>query len=190
MLLNYRVFIAGSQPQVVSALREMVQRLGCQMISETSDHQLDYSKALQADLVIMEGIPEFREAASRIREGHLVPVLFYSVDSISSGQSGESWGLKFTGKPEDDARWCSAMLIAIEKFQKRQDFFGTRAHMNSTATTRFLVAKAQEYLSREKGISEIRAIYIMQVLSQNRGITLRQMAERIVDIYRLKEETA
>lgn len=188
MLLNYRVLIVGTPGESQRALAQMAKRLGCQVIDSNGENLAQFfNRQLAVDLLLFEGRADFRPMAQRVRAEHLAPLLFYQAEDKAPG---EKWGLQFLDNKAEDSKWKSAMAIAVEKYDRKEDFRDSKDQLNSAGATRMMVAKAQSCLVQEDGGSDMQNIYLMQVLSQKMGISLRQMAQRVFLSGMLSEETA
>jgi len=183
-MVGLRVIIAGTNEKMVR-LQEVLQDLGCDVLAAASSPKEAEAviDCLRPDLIIVEEIPLFLEVIEKVQKKDFMPLLVFSsvnnpYNSIAPEQQ-EATGKLFLER-DNKEKWKTAMKVTVDKFHKRQEMVKGKECMYSKETTRQLVDKAKKILARDLGIPDIQALYNLQVVAYNYGISLREMAERIL----------
>lgn len=73
------------------------------------------------------------------------------------------------------------MLVGREKNRRDREMVREVERLHSQRTTRNIVGEAREALAKKLGISEMQALYRIQILGRERGIPIRDIAKKIIN---------
>lgn len=193
-MFGLRVAVVATDFNTTGVLEEILCRLGCVVESRIFEepNALEVIKMTKPDLVVVEGSTNFLDLAKTIRKNNIAPIILFSDKEIpyDIAQIKGKWGYSFLDQPGDAAKWKTAIKVSMDKFMNREEITLGRKLINSAETTRTIVDQAKQMLMANWKIGESQALYTIQILAHNQGITIRQMAEKIISVHRFTEETA
>lgn len=193
-MIGVQVTVVCAEEQKLKRVEEKLRGLGCILAHGTAGtgNILEVVKASQSDLVLVEGIPQFLELVKTIKEQNLVPLLLLKNYQYLSflGRVKESLGLHSVEEQETDAQWKTRIRVSIESFCQKKEIVGGEESIYSEETTRSVVKKAKEVLAKNLGVSETQALYTLQVLGYNRGVSLREISQKILKCHQVNGESA
>lgn len=193
-MIGVQVTVICAEEQKLKRIEEKLRGLGCILAAGTvgAGNVLEVIKSGGADLVLVEGIPEFLELVKTVKEENLAPLLLLKNYQYLSflGRIKESLGLHSVEEQETDAQWKTRIGVSIESFYRRQEIVWGEESINSEETTRSVVKKAKKVLAENLGVSETQALYTLQVLGHNRGVSLREISQKIIKCHQVNGESA
>lgn len=183
-----KIIIADDEALIRMDLREMLTAAGHQVIGEgaNGEEALEAARELHPDLVIMDvKMPKMDglTAAKLINEEQLAPVLLltaYSQKDIVE-QAKEAGVLAYIVKPVREEQLFPALEIAVSRFEEFRSFKEEVDHLRESLETRKLLDRAKGILMTAHGFTEQEAYRRMQQFSMNRRMSIKEVAQAIVD---------
>jgi response regulator NasT len=183
-----KIIIADDEALIRMDLREMLTAAGHQVIGEgaNGEEALEAARTLHPDLVIMDvKMPKMDglTAAKLINEEQLAPVLLltaYSQKDIVE-QAKEAGVLAYIVKPVREEQLFPALEIAVSRFEEFRSFKEEVDHLRESLETRKLLDRAKGILMTAHGFTEQEAYRRMQQFSMNRRMSIKEVAQAIVD---------
>jgi len=193
-MIGVRVVIGGTDAKTVRKIEEMLKVLGSITVGRACDEigAIKAIRATQPDYIILEGGLAFVDVAKTVEENGLAPLLMItdreSWRCISSVM--DTWGFDYLEKPVKAESLKMKMQVGIDKHRKNRETVMESERIHSQKTTRNIVEKAKGILVKNLGLSEMQALHRIQVLGHERGVSVRDMAEKIIRNSRLQDALA
>ena len=183
-----KIIIADDEALIRMDLREMLAAAGHKIIAEgaNGEEALEATRDLHPDLVIMDvKMPKMDglTAAKLINEEQLAPVLLltaYSQKDIVE-QAKEAGVLAYIVKPVREEQLFPALEIAVSRFKEFQSFKEEVGQLRASLATRKLLDRAKGILMTAHGFTEQEAYRRMQQFSMNRRMSIKDVAQAIID---------
>ena len=183
-----KIIIADDEALIRMDLREMLAAAGHTIIAEgaNGEEALEATRDLHPDLVIMDvKMPKMDglTAAKLINEEQLAPVLLltaYSQKDIVE-QAKEAGVLAYIVKPVREEQLFPALEIAVSRFKEFQSFKEEVGQLRASLATRKLLDRAKGILMTAHGFTEQEAYRRMQQFSMNRRMSIKDVAQAIID---------
>src|SRR5574344_2072412 len=183
-----KIIIADDEALIRMDLREMLAAAGHKIIAEgaNGEEALEATRDLHPDLVIMDvKMPKMDglTAAKLSNEEQLAPVLLltaYSQKDIVE-QAKEAGVLAYIVKPVREEQLFPALEIAVSRFEEFRSFKEEVDHLRESLETRKLLDRAKGILMTAHGFTEQEAYRRMQQFSMNRRMSIKEVAQAIVD---------
>ncbi|MCH4157417.1 MAG: response regulator [Acidaminococcaceae bacterium] len=183
-----KIIIADDEALIRMDLREMLAAAGHEIIAEgaNGEEALEATRDLHPDLVIMDvKMPKMDglTAAKLINEEQLAPVLLltaYSQKDIVE-QAKEAGVLAYIVKPVREEQLFPALEIAVSRFKEFQAFKAEVDQLRASLATRKLLDRAKGILMTAHGFTEQEAYRRMQQFSMNRRMSIKDVAQAIID---------
>jgi two-component system, response regulator PdtaR len=187
----YRVVIAEDEALIRLDLKEMLEEPGegsYVVIGEASDGDTAVQLAadLKPDLVIMDikmPVLDGISAAEQITERRLAPVViltaFSQRDLIQRASSAGAMG--YLVKPFTKAELIPAIEIAVSRFAELGALQSEINDLRDRLAMRKLLDRAKGVLQATRGITEPEAFRWIQKTSMDRRMTMRALAQEILD---------
>lgn len=187
MAEKYRIVIADDEALICMDLREMLEEAGHTVVGVGSDgvEALELTKKEKPDLVIMDvKMPRLDgiQAAKMIAHDNLAPVVLLTAygdeDIIEKAKKSMVFG--YVMKPVDEKNLFPAIQIAVGQFRQKRDMADRVKDMERQLAARKIVDRAKGLLMDYYHISEDDAYRRMQQTSMKRGISLADVAQKVV----------
>ena len=183
-----KIIIADDEALIRMDLREMLAAAGHKIIAEgaNGEEALEATRDFHPDLVIMDvKMPKMDglTAAKLINEEQLAPVLLltaYSQKDIVE-QAKEAGVLAYIVKPVREEQLFPALEIAVSRFKEFQSFKEEVEQLRASLATRKLLDRAKGILMTAHGFTEQEAYRRMQQFSMNRRMSIKDVAQAIID---------
>lgn len=183
-----KIIIADDEALIRMDLKEMLTAAGHEIIAEgvNGEEALAAARELRPDLVIMDvKMPRMDglTAAKLINEEQLAPVLLltaYSQKDIVE-QAKEAGVLAYIVKPVREEQLFPALEIAVSRFEEFQSFKEEVDKLRESLETRKILDRAKGILMTAHGFTEQEAYRRMQQFSMNRRLTIKEVAQAILD---------
>ena len=183
-----KIIIADDEALIRMDLKEMLTAAGHEIIAEgvNGEEALAAARELRPDLVIMDvKMPRMDglTAAKLINEEQLAPVLLltaYSQKDIVE-QAKEAGVLAYIVKPVREEQLFPALEIAVSRFEEFQSFKEEVDKLRESLETRKILDRAKGILMTAHGFTEQEAYRRMQQFSMNRRLTMKEVAQAILD---------
>ena len=182
-----RVVIAEDEALIRLDLKEMLEEDGYVVAGEAADGEaaVKLTESLKPDLVIMDikmpGLDGI-SAAERITADHLAPVVILTAFSQRELvlRARDAGAMAFLVKPFTKADLVPAIEIAASRFQEFSALETEVSSLKDRLEVRKLLDRAKGILQAEQGMTEPEAFRWIQKSSMDRRMTMRAVAEEVL----------
>lgn len=184
---KYRIVIADDEALICMDLREMLEEAGHEVVGIGSDgvEALNLVKEKKPDLAILDvKMPRLDgiQAARMIAHDNLAPVVlltaFGDEDMIEKAKKSMVFG--YVMKPVEEKTLFPAIQIAVSQYRQKKDMVDRVKSMERELAARKIVDRAKGLLMDYYHITEEDAYRRMQQTSMKRGITIADVAQKVV----------
>lgn len=184
---KYRIVIADDEALICMDLREMLEEAGHEVVGIGSDgvEALNLVKEKKPDLAILDvKMPRLDgiQAARMIAHDNLAPVVlltaFGDEDMIEKAKKSMVFG--YVMKPVEEKTLFPAIQIAVSQYRQKKDMVDRVKNMERELAARKIVDRAKGLLMDYYHITEEDAYRRMQQISMKRGITIADVAQKVV----------
>jgi two-component system, response regulator PdtaR len=183
----FRVVIAEDEALIRLDLKEMLEEDGYAVVGEASDGEaaVKLTESLRPDLVIMDikmpGLDGI-SAAERITAEHLAAVVILTAFSQRDLvlRARDAGAMAFLVKPFTKADLVPAIEIAVSRFAEFSALEKEVSDLKERLEVRKLLERAKGMLQTERGITEAEAFRWIQKSSMDRRMTMRAVAEEVL----------
>jgi two-component system, response regulator PdtaR len=183
----FRVVIAEDEALIRLDLKEMLEEDGYVVVGEASDGEaaVKLTESLRPDLVIMDikmpGLDGI-SAAERITAAQLAPVVILTAFSQRELvlRARDAGAMAFLVKPFTKADLVPAIEIAVSRFQEVSALESEVTNLKDRLEVRKLLDRAKGLLQAERGFTEAEAFRWIQKSSMDRRLTMRAVAEEVL----------
>ena len=184
---KYRIVIADDEALICMDLREMLEEAGHEVVGIGSDgvEALNLVKEKKPDLAILDvKMPRLDgiQAARMIAHDNLAPVVlltaFVDEDMIEKAKKSMVFG--YVMKPVEEKTLFPAIQIAVSQYRQKKDMVDRVKNMERELAARKIVDRAKGLLMDYYHITEEDAYRRMQQTSMKRGITIADVAQKVV----------
>ncbi len=183
----YRIVIADDEALICMDLKEMLEDEGHEVVGVAADgvEALELTKKLRPDLVIMDvKMPRLDgiQSAKMIAHDNLAPVVLLTAfgDEDMIERAKKSFVFGYVMKPVDEKFLFPTIEIAVSQFAHKREIIGHVHEVEQELAARKIIDRAKGLLMSYYGISEEDAHRKMQVTSMKRGISVSEVAQRII----------
>jgi len=183
-----RVVIAEDEAIIRLDLKETLQEEGYEVVGETSrgDEAVQLVRDLEPDLAILDikmpgldGLAAAREISADRRSAVLILTAFSQRDLIE--QARDAGALAYLVKPFQRSELIPAVEVALGRFREMQALFDQNTSLEEQLETRKVVDRAKGKLMDEAGMGESEAFGFIQRRAMSERVTMRAIAQRIID---------
>ena len=187
MAEKYKIVIADDEALICMDLREMLEEAGHEVVGIGSDgvEALNLVKEKKPDLAILDvKMPRLDgiQAARMIAHDNLAPVVlltaFGDEDMIEKAKKSMVFG--YVMKPVEEKTLFPAIQIAVSQYRQKKDMVDRVKNMERELAARKIVDRAKGLLMDYYHITEEYAYRRMQQTSMKRGITIADVAQKVV----------
>jgi two-component system, response regulator PdtaR len=179
--------IAEDEALIRLDLKEMLEEDGYVVVGEASDGEaaVKLTESLRPDLVIMDikmpGLDGI-SAAERITAEHMAPVVILTAFSQRDLvlRARDAGAMAFLVKPFTKADLVPAIEIAVSRFQEFAALESEVSNLKERLEVRKLLDRAKGMLQAEQGMTEAEAFRWIQKSSMDRRMTMRAVAEEVL----------
>jgi two-component system, response regulator PdtaR len=183
----FRVVIAEDEALIRLDLKEMLEEDGYVVAGEASDGEaaVKLTESLRPDLVIMDikmpGLDGI-SAAERITAEHMAPVVILTAFSQRDLvlRARDAGAMAFLVKPFTKADLVPAIEIAVSRFQEFSALESEVSNLKDRLEVRKLLDRAKGIIQSERGLTEPEAFRWSQPNSMDRRMTMRAVAEEVL----------
>src|SRR6516162_9846050 len=183
----FRVVIAEDEALIRLDLKEMLEEDGYVVAGEASDGEaaVKLTESLRPDLVIMDikmpGLDGI-SAAERITAEHMAAVVILTAFSQRDLvlRARDAGAMAFLVKPFTKADLVPAIEIAVSRFQEFAALESEVSNLKERLEVRKLLDRAKGLLQAEQGMTEAEAFRWIQKSSMDRRMTMRAVAEEVL----------
>ncbi len=180
--------VAEDESLIRMDIVETLTEAGFDVIAAVGDGESAVTKAreLRPDIVVMDvKMPQVDgvTAAERIGEDSLAPVVMLTAFSQAElvERARDAGAMAYVVKPFTPADLLPAIEIAISRFQQITQLESEIADLGERFETRKRVDRAKGLLQTNMGLSEPEAFRWIQKTSMDRRLTMREVADAVVD---------
>lgn len=183
-----RVLIAEDEALIRLDLKEMLQEEGFEVVAEVADgaSAVRLTRELRPDLVIldvkmpvMDGIQAAEEIANERLAAILMLTAFSQRDLVE--QARRAGAMAYLVKPFQKHDLLPAVEIAAGRFRDLSGLEREVDDLQGRLEARKLVERAKGLLQEREGMSEGDAFRFVQRQAMERRLTMRQVAEQIIE---------
>ncbi|KAB8168750.1 response regulator [Streptomyces sp. 3MP-14] len=185
--LTTRVVIAEDEALIRLDLKEMLEEEGYTVVGEAGDGQraVELARELNPDLVILDvkmPVMDGISAAEKIAADNIAPVLMLTAFSQRDlvERARDAGAMAYLVKPFSKSDVVPAIEIAVSRYQQLRSLAGEVADLAQRLETRKLVDRAKSVLQTQYGLTEPAAFRWIQKTSMDRRLSMRQVAEAVI----------
>jgi response regulator NasT len=191
------VVIAEDEALIRLDLKEMLEEEGYLVAGEVGDgaSAVDLAQRLRPDLVIMDikmpGLDGI-SAAEQISAERLAPVVILTAFSQRDlvKRASDAGAMAYLIKPFTRADLVPAIEIAVSRFQEITALDSEVTGLRDRLEVRKLLDRAKGLLQADRGITEAEAFRWIQKSSMDRRMTMRAVAEEVLQAAQQAQEAA
>ncbi|THA26938.1 response regulator [Streptomyces sp. RKND-216] len=183
-----RVVIAEDEALIRMDLKEMLEEEGYSVVGEAGDGQsaIDLAREHRPDLCILDvkmPVLDGISAAERIAEEAIAPVLMLTAFSQRElvERARDAGAMAYLVKPFSKSDIVPAIEMAVSRFTELRVLSQEVADLEQRLETRKLVDRAKSVLQTQYGLSEPAAFRWIQKTSMDRRLSMRQVAEAVIE---------
>ena len=185
-----RVVIAEDEALIRLDLAEMLEEQGYVVVGQAGDGEraVALAEELRPDLVMLDvRMPRLDgiSAAARIAEQRIAPVVILTAFSQRDlvDRARQAGAMAYLVKPFTSADLMPAVEMAISRFEELQMLEREVAGLTDRLETRKLVDRAKVVLQQRLSLSEPEAFRWIQKTAMDLRLSMRQVAQKVVDEY-------
>ncbi|WP_061942977.1 ANTAR domain-containing response regulator [Brevibacterium ravenspurgense] len=183
-----RVIVAEDESVIRLDIVEMLREVGYDVVGEAGDGEsaVRLAEELRPDLVVMDiKMPKLDgiSAAEKIAKASIAPVVLLTAFSQKElvERARDAGAMAYVVKPFTAADLVPALEIAQSRYQEIQALESEIADMTDRFETRKLVERAKGLLIANMGLTEPEAFRWIQKTSMDRRLTMREVAETVLN---------
>jgi len=183
-----RVVIAEDEALIRLDLKEMLEEDGYAVVGEAGDGEtaIRLARELKPDLVITDikmPVLDGLSAAERIAGERIAPVVILTAFSQRElvERARDAGAMAYLVKPFNKADLVPAIEMATSRYAELAALESEVSNLQDRLETRKLVEQAKGLLQSRHGLSEPEAFRWIQKNSMDRRLTMRKVAETVVE---------
>src|SRR5699024_7894065 len=183
-----RVVVAEDEALIRLDVVETLTDAGFEVVGEAGDGQkaIELATELDPDVVVMDvKMPELDgiTAAERITKDRIAPVVLLTAFSQTElvERARDAGAMAYVVKPFTPADLLPALEIALSRHQEISALESEVADMADRFETRKRVDRAKGLLMTKMGLTEPEAFRWIQKTSMDRRLTMREVADAVID---------
>ncbi|GAB3125900.1 response regulator [Streptomyces calidiresistens] len=182
-----RVVIAEDEALIRLDLKEMLEEEGYTVVAEAGDgHQaVELAREHRPDLVILDvkmPVMDGISAAEKIAGEQIAPVLMLTAFSQRDlvERARDAGAMAYLVKPFTKSDVVPAIEIAVTRFTELKSLADEVEDLSQRLETRKLVDRAKSVLQTQYGLTEPAAFRWIQKTSMDRRLSMKQVAEAVL----------
>ncbi|MCQ9366854.1 response regulator [Brevibacterium sp. 50QC2O2] len=183
-----RVVVAEDESVIRLDIVEMLREVGYDVVGEAADGEsaVHLAEELRPDVVVMDiKMPKLDgiSAAERITRAHIAPVVLLTAFSQRElvERARDAGAMAYVVKPFTAADLVPALEIALSRHAEMAALEAEIADLSDRFETRKLVERAKSALITNMGLTEPEAFRWIQKTSMDRRLTMREVAETVIE---------
>ncbi|KWW99870.1 hypothetical protein TH66_07430 [Carbonactinospora thermoautotrophica] len=183
-----RVVIAEDEALIRLDLKEMLEEEGYEVVAEAGDGEtaVKLAEEHRPDLVILDvkmPVLDGISAAERIAATRIAPVVILTAFSQRElvERARDAGAMAYLVKPFTKADLVPAIEMAMSRYQELTQLEREVTDLQQRLETRKLVDRAKGILMTEYGMTEPQAFRWIQKTSMDRRLTMREVAQAVID---------
>jgi len=183
-----RVVIAEDEALIRMDLAEMLEEEGYKVVGQAGDGEAAVALAAEhkPDLVILDvkmPVLDGISAAEKIAEQRIAPVLMLTAFSQRElvERARDAGAMAYLVKPFSKADLVPAIEMATSRYDELRALETEVADLTARFETRKIVDRAKGLLQAQLGMTEPEAFRWIQKTSMDRRLTMREVAQAVVD---------
>ncbi len=183
-----RVVVAEDEAVIRLDIVEMLREVGYDVVGEAADGEsaIRLAEELRPDLVVMDikmPILDGISAAERIARARIAPVVLLTAFSQKElvERARDAGAMAYVVKPFTSADLIPALEIALSRHAEISSLESEISDLTERFETRKLVERAKSLLQTSMGLSEPEAFRWIQKTSMDRRLTMREVAETVLN---------
>ncbi|MGX1637582.1 ANTAR domain-containing response regulator, partial [Streptomyces albidoflavus] len=186
--LTTRVVIAEDEALIRLDLKEMLEEEGYSVVGEAGDgaKAVELAREHRPDLVILDvkmPVLDGISAAEKIAEESIAPVLMLTAFSQRDlvERARDAGAMAYLVKPFSKSDVVPAIEMAVSRFTELRTLEKEVEDLSQRLETRKLVDRAKSILQTQYGLTEPAAFRWIQKTSMDRRMSMRQVAEAVIE---------
>jgi response regulator NasT len=189
-----RIAVADDEPDMRLFFRELLPRLGHELVAEASTGKelVERCRGARPDLVITDvRMPDGDglQAAAEVNRDGRVPVILVTAhhDADVLSRAGADYIMAYLAKPVKPVDLLAAMRLAMQRFAHLQALARESADLRQTLEDRKVIERAKGAVMKRVGVDEDEAFRRLQRLSSNHNRKLVEVARQVTaaeDVFR------
>ncbi|WP_179429984.1 ANTAR domain-containing response regulator [Spelaeicoccus albus] len=183
-----RVVVAEDEAVIRLDIVEMLREVGYDVVGEADDGEsaIRLAEELRPDLVVMDikmPVLDGISAAERITKARIAPVVLLTAFSQRElvERARDAGAMAYVVKPFTANDLVPALEIALSRHSEINALEDEVADLQDRFETRKLVDRAKSMLITNMGLTEPDAFRWIQKTSMDRRLTMREVAETVID---------
>ena len=183
-----RVVVAEDEAVIRLDIVEMLRDVGYDVVGEAADGEsaIRLAEELRPDLVVMDikmPVLDGISAAERIARARIAPVVLLTAFSQKElvERARDAGAMAYVVKPFTAGDLLPALEIALSRHAEIAALETEIADLTDRFETRKLVERAKSLLISSMGLTEPEAFRWIQKTSMDRRLTMREVAETVLD---------
>jgi two-component system, response regulator PdtaR len=183
-----RVLVAEDEALIRLDLVEMLRDEGYDVVGEAADgvQAVELAVELEPDLVILDvkmPVLDGISAAERITEKHIAPVVLLTAFSQRElvERAADAGAMAYLVKPFTQSDLVPAIEIAMSRYAELAALEDEVGDLTERLETRKVVDRAKGVLQTRHAMTEPDAFRWLQKTSMNRRMSMRAVAEAVID---------
>ncbi len=183
-----RVVIAEDEALIRLDLKEMLEEEGYEVVAEAGGGEtaVKLAEEHRPDLVILDvkmPVLDGISAAERIAATRIAPVVILTAFSQRElvERARDAGAMAYLVKPFTKADLVPAIEMAMSRYQELTQLEREVTDLQQRLETRKLVDRAKGILMTEYGMTEPQAFRWIQKTSMDRRLTMREVAQAVID---------
>jgi len=185
-MLGIRICLAFSQIEEMKKVKTFLAHQGFEIIDESTDGSsaIRRIRTLHPDLIIADsnlpGISGIRIAEIAEEDGIAPVIVITSMGSSLWINQENTNGIIYLQRPITKAALLQTIQLALISYQKVMNLKKEIQKLKETLEDRKLIEKAKGIVMQKYNLSENEAYRLIQKMSMNKGIPLRELAKAIL----------
>ncbi|GAA2008289.1 ANTAR domain-containing response regulator [Brevibacterium samyangense] len=183
-----RVVVAEDEAVIRLDIVEMLREVGFDVVGEAADGEsaIRLAEELRPDLVVMDikmPVLDGISAAERIARARIAPVVLLTAFSQKElvERARDAGAMAYVVKPFTSADLVPALEVALARHAEIAALESEISDLTDRFETRKLVERAKSLLISNMGLTEPEAFRWIQKTSMDRRLTMREVAETVLN---------